>query len=308
MKLSEAKEIIDCLPRGKTPFYYFKDRYALMLLSLVADQHQTKNDLKASRFAKLLNKGVIKTALFSCRGRSLDPNAFDAVWPVQPQIYHLTLGLWGSRRKNRWRQTSRTGFNLVLQLNFSNQHNDAYKRLVDDAEAGPFEYGGHPIAEHPFYTLAWARLDIDLTEGEALIEEIQNDWLREAQWHRNYAKRTLNHTVNPASARRKRDLIRYVDTVLPAHQGVWHEAMLAAAIWFLRRELGVNTIYYHTHDSGAKLKGIHYRQPPKSLYSRLPTQFCFERTQERPQLLENSTRSPARRKHIENAFFFKMSL
>ena len=34
----EVKEIIDCLPRGRTPFYYFKDRYALMLMGLAFEE------------------------------------------------------------------------------------------------------------------------------------------------------------------------------------------------------------------------------------------------------------------------------
>ena len=34
MQLTDVQEIIACLPKCKTPFWYFKDRYALLLLGL----------------------------------------------------------------------------------------------------------------------------------------------------------------------------------------------------------------------------------------------------------------------------------
>jgi hypothetical protein len=43
-----------------------------------------------------------------------------------------------------------------------------------------FEWSAHPIRRSPS-TLAWSRVDIDFENGEALIEEIQTDWVRLAE-------------------------------------------------------------------------------------------------------------------------------
>ena len=52
---------------------------------------------------------------------------------------------------------------------------------------------GHPVlapGERPYFreTLAWARIDLDLVSSEALVEEIQSDWVRCA----NRLKRRLS--------------------------------------------------------------------------------------------------------------------
>ena len=59
--------------------------------------------------------------------------------------------------------------------------------------------------------------------------------------------------------------------------------VLAAAISFLRRELAVERIFYHTYESEFHMKDFDdCWHPPRSLYSRLPRRFCFERTEEAP--------------------------
>ena len=304
MQLADAKEIIACLPKGKTPFYYFKDRYALLLLQLAIDGDTSRKELKRGQFAKLLDKDIVHNALRQCRGAKLSPDAFDAVWPARYECYFLTLAIWGSTRKNSWYQTSRTGFNLVLQVNFSSKHDEPYSRLVDPYDFRPFEFSWHPVAKDSFHTLAWARLDIDLTNNEALIEEIQNDWIREALWARRMAARETGPNYSWGSKVENDRLIRYVDNVLRQHEAIWHEATLSAAIWFLRRELGIKNIYFHTHKSGALLKSIRHALPPRSLYSQLPRKFCFKESGDVPSFLYRNTRSRAVRRKLDQARFF----
>jgi len=308
MQLAEAREIIECLPKGKTRFYYFKDRYALLLLSLAAHRCMSKKDLRSSRFARLLDKGVVREALCQCRGRNLAAEDFDAVWPIRYKCYFLTLATWGSKKRDSWYQTSRSGFNLVLQLNFSNEHDEPYKKLVDPNDFRPFEFGGHPVARGSLHTLAWARLDIDLANDEALIEEVQNDWIREARWARRVAAQERGPNYSWGSKVENDRVIRYVDNVLRQHEAIWDEAMLAAAIWFLRCELGVRKIYYHTYESGARLKSIQYSLPPRFLYSRVPRRFCFTETDDVPGFLAKNTRSQARRQRLDQARFFEIRL
>ncbi len=307
MNRAELKEILRCLPRYRERFYYFKDRYALLLLALAVSGETSKKELGGSRFSKLLDKDVVKAVLAQRKGRALSASDFDAYWPSRYECYYLTLGTWGSRRSS-WNQTSRKGFNLVLQLNFSSKHDEPYKRLVDPEDLRPFEFGGHPVADPPYYTLAWSRLDIDLERGEALVEEIQNDWIREALWARRMAVLHRGPNYYWGSRLQNDRVIRYVDSILGEHEGIWDEAMLAATIWFLRREIGIRTIFFHTQETGATLKNISGRLPPRSIYTKLPRKFCFTETHRPPGFLGCKTRSVAMQKLLNEARFHTLAI
>jgi hypothetical protein len=141
-------------------------------------------------------------------------------------------------------------------------------------------------------TLAWARLDFSLDTGEALIEEIQTDWCRRAKDMLQYAK-ILARSGRPmpewaCSEASAGDVIKYVEDILSPYAACWHEAVLAAAIVFIRDELGIRKIYYHTAEFGHKVKRIRYDKPPRSIYSSLPRSFGFRRTEDTPAfLMEN---------------------
>ena len=302
MDLADVKEIIDCLPKGKTRFYYFKDRYALLLLSLIVDGETSKKSLRRSSFSNLLDKELVKEAIKRSRGSRLSAETFEGFWPSRYECYFLTLGIWGSKR-GYWQQTSRPGYNLVLQLNFSSAHDEPYRKLIDPEDERPFSFYSHPIARNSMHTLAWSRLDIDLRRGEALIEELQTDWIRDALDARRRAIRASD-TIDFYGVEMQKDrVIRYVDSVLHRHQETWDEAMLSATIWFLRKELGVRTIFYHTYESGARLKGISVRLPPRSVYSRLPKRFCFKPTDERPAFLPARARASRANPRYDSARF-----
>ena len=260
MDLETYDEIMECMPRGRTRFFYFKDRYALLLLRHASRFARTKSDLQRTAFARLLSKPAVKEALARRGGGDLCPELFDTAWPDEYQCYLLTLTGWKSCVKST-AQMSRYGYNLVLQLNFCSQHDEAYRELIRPGEHHPFEYRWHPISEGKLRTLAWARLDVDLDSGQALIEEIQTDWVRRALQAREMAAKSRygirfrrGHSVG------KKNILRYVDEVLAPHIKCWDEAMLAASIWFLREELGLRHIFYHTFESGAELKQIRWGQ------------------------------------------------
>jgi hypothetical protein len=76
-------------------------------------------------------------------------------------------------------QPPRPGWNLVLQLNFSSQHNRSYTKLIKPKTEQPFQSYGHPVAGIGYHPLAWARIDMDLNRRKGLIEEsrqIELDW------------------------------------------------------------------------------------------------------------------------------------
>ena len=158
----EVQEIIDCMPCGRTPFYYFKDRYALMLMRLAFEKPVSKGDIREAGLGRLLEKPVVKAAMGACGSGRVSAEICDFYWPDDYVCYLLKLGVWGSR--NRWcDQTSRCGYNLVLQLNFSTEHTDRYYELVDPDRKHPFEYAGHPISRSGRRTLAWSRMASRIT-------------------------------------------------------------------------------------------------------------------------------------------------
>src|SRR5687768_8382661 len=133
MKAEETEEIIACLPKGKTKFHYFKDKYALDMVSLLIGDGRRIQEIRKGRFASLLAKPLFKGILAGSGDGILSESDLLSAWPAHRECYLLTLGTWGAR--TRWTgyyQTSRSGVNLVLQLNFSSTHNRAFDKLIGD--------------------------------------------------------------------------------------------------------------------------------------------------------------------------------
>lgn len=306
MERKHIEEIMACLPRGRTKFYYFKDRYALMLLAACIGQGMTVGDIKKSRFRRLLGRPVVQEILKNNGHGVLTPGELQSCWPDLCHCYLLTLGIWGDRKHwaRYYYQTSRPGWNLVLQLNFSAQHNSSYEKLIRPQAPQPFQTSSHPVARAGYLTLAWARIDLDLDRDEALIEEIQTDWIRLAlRSRRDYARylgsgkgenRYLPRYLKGLGCDLE-ELSRYIEETLQPHMAIWQEAMLAAAIWFLKDEIGIAKIFYHTFEFGCRLKGISGTRPPRSLYTRLPARFCFEITDQGPDFLATGKNRKANR-------------
>lgn len=296
MKIDEIRDIIDCLPKGRTKFYYFKDRYALLLLSHFVREGMTIREIKKSRFSRLIQKPEVQKIIKNAGNGRLTADALRTAWPQTYHCYLLTLGVWGDRKEGArfYNQTSRPGWNLVLQMNFSEQHNRPYYRTLEPRDSQPFHCESHPIAKDGHHTLAWARIDIDFRTGEALIEEIQSDWIRLAIWSKTYLAALENDSVRnpqyiPGYVKNigcdLKTLSNYLNNTLRPHIQLWDEAMLASAIWFLQKEIGINKIYYHTFKFGCRIKRITNPKPPRSLYTKLPDRFCFKRTKQAPSFL-----------------------
>jgi hypothetical protein len=272
----------NALPRGRTLYYDFPDRYALLLLEQAIGDGMEISELKRSTFAKLLGRPRVKTLLAQLGGARVSRDDLLNSWPQQVEAYRLTLGTWPNldAKLSNWDQTTRRGWNLVLQLNFTMSHN----RQVHELESGwalPIYYC-HPVAGGEEISLAWARIDLDLETGEALIEEIQSDWVRGAQWratgpYGDDAWKTYVADVLEPSARR------------------WAETMMTATLWFLLKEIGIRQIFYHTFETGSAMKHITGPQPPRSLYTDLPRRFCFETTHNGPLFIRDSADKKLRR-------------
>jgi hypothetical protein len=154
-----------------------------------------------------------------------------------------------------------------------------------------FNYTNHPVlkkGERSYFrqTLAWARIDLDFYCGEALIEEVQSDWVRRARKDYLHAKRKVSCHAKTHCRCVYMDwykaVVQYYEAVLQPYNDLWAEAMMAAAVNFIVDELGLRRIYYHTHETGKVVKRCN---PPRSLYTELPRKFCFQKTGEVPVFL-----------------------
>ncbi|THB71671.1 MAG: hypothetical protein D6B28_06940 [Gammaproteobacteria bacterium] len=308
-----AQEIIKCLPSGRTIFHYFKDRYSPILLKYIVGNGKKISEIKSSNFGKLLSKPIVKPVLAKSGNGEIAAQDFDNLWDQYSEPFILTLGTWGD---DDWKynQTSRPGVNLVLQLNFSGVHDEYYNKLIKPSSGTtPFDYGCHPTNKSARNTLAWARIDLDLQNNEALIEEIQNDWLRIADRKRARMMRYISNNRVPNRYEFQgincsyQELNEYV-AKLENYKRIWDEAMLAAAIWFIRDEIGITNIFYHTHETGSKLKHIDYAHPPKSIYTKLPKQFCFSETEQIPIMLESNSASRRLMKKIKYKQWYYLEL
>jgi hypothetical protein len=287
-------ELIDRLSNEGRVFHYVRDRYALMLLSWFVRDGRTVRDVKSSRFKGLLEKPVVKSVTSRRRDGIITREALQQWDAAESAAYPITYDLWGDLydRADHWWQTSRPGMNLVLQVNFPEEHDSGYRRLLRAWERYPFIVRQHPVRTKGYNTMAWARIDIDFESGEALIEEIQSDWIRLAQHHALDAREMIDEGGNgnmqiwgcdgifQCGAKR---LVSYVDEVLQPYAEIWDEVVLAAAIEFLLGEIGIRRIFYHTFDGGNRLKGTY---PPRSLYTTLPRRFCFREVGECPAFLD----------------------
>ena len=304
MELEDLKEIIACLSGDRTKFYYFRDRYALMLLKdYIGDKAMPISHLKQSPYANLLHKAPVKKALALAGNGMITAELLEMVWDENPLAFVTTLAQWGDGKKDwKWNQMSRQGYHLVLQLNMATDHTQRFEKLIRPSDVHTFNSYGHPsLKKGSRGTLAWVRLDMDFESNEVLIEEIQCDWIREVReavkegytWYGDYS----------------RDEIKaYANNVLAPYAKVWEEAMLAATIDFIRHELGINCIYYHSFEIGALLKNIKYRKPPRSLYTKLPKQFGFQKTSQGPEFLMREKRVLRLQKQVEEPYWFSLPL
>lgn len=312
METKLAKEIIACLPQGRSLFYYGKHGYAPLLLSYLMDGEAPIGDLRKSRYGKLLQTPSLKRVIAASGKSVLDVTQLATAYWQDTLPFLLTLDLFDGRM-----QTSRRGANLVLQLNFNSQHDRAFKRLVKPGKEPLMRARWHPVMQpgrRELFreTLAWSRIDLDFACNEALIEEVQSDWVRAAAC----VKRWIAHCTNSSTDLPERfglngtlnEIECYIDQVMAPYLNVWHEAMLSSSVDFIYRELGIHTIYYHSHETGGIVKRIDFGQAPRSLYSQLPRKFCFVETEQAPDFLQSDKGFRRRLKGVRDPRWYTLKI
>ncbi len=310
MEQEQLADILACLDQKKWIVNFYEDCYAVFVLHhwlMKRGGTAPVRSIKASPMAKLLNKPILKQ--LTAKAQDISTDMLEQIWSTQCEPLVITLGKWGQGRNGYGLsdQTSRPGTNLVLQVNLSNQWNRSLQRALSMDANECFDCG-HPINSERACTLGWVRLDLDFTTNEVLIEEVQSDFVRWIKTLHEHAQQAWNEQdaqfryrgrlFNAASVR---DGLQGFNSMVFAQ---WQEALLWTALWFCKKELGMDNIFYHTYETGAMLKSIGFRKPPKSLYSSLPKKFCFELTETIPRFLASDRRAKRRLKaHKEVAFY-----
>lgn len=311
MNINLLKEVKEILGNGRRLHHYHKDQYAVWLLAKLIQKRQgiTVSKLKSTSFAKLLERPVVKHNLMTTGKGIIKTGWWDNIVADTYESIVITLSEWGNEKNYGWSQTSRPGSNLVLQFNFTNEHDQCLKRLKLDRDA--FKCYAHPI-NFVRNSFAWSRIDFDFETGEVLIEEIQNDWVRlcnkhhklathyRHQGYRYYSNDGINFCVT--------DMLSYTGQILQQYNKLWSEVVMSLTLKFIVEELGINKVYYHESSTGSKLKRIKSRLPPKSLYSTLPKKFCFQLGDEVPEFLIKERRIKKNLNKIKQPKFYLLTI
>ncbi len=284
MKSQLLDEVIACLPTGKTHYRYYQGAYASRLLSMMLPEQVDLHKLKQTRFKRLLEHKSVKPIVSQCGDGVLDRQLLASSWCEPSQAFLLSVSRWGKNGGRYWNQTSRHGENLVLQLNLPMQNLRHYQRWVDPSCQSTLNgtWSSHPVqtevGKSSFReTLAWARIDLDFETNEALIEEVQSDATRKVLSMSKHYKRCRCSVCS--------ERLKYVNWFQP-YLKLWSEALLCAAIEFIRCELGIERIFIHTARSGWQVKKMDKSwNAPRSLYSDLPKKFAFKQTYAAPEFL-----------------------
>lgn len=305
-----ARRLVALLARERRITRYAEGREAGQLLAYAFPEGARVADIKKTRFAPFLDRPAMKL-IVARSGGTMTRALFEAVGAGEEFVeFVLGYDVWGAfnARDARWRQVSRRGLGLVLQLNFTGAHAEAYRRALKRGDQDYFSYYGHPVAGEsaPRRTCAWVRIDIEPETGEALIEEVQNDWIRRAGDAYDRARRLIaaaapkyEMSLRPSLDRVPAERVaRYYEEALAPYVDVWREAALSATLALLVETIGVRTVFMHSSAGGCRLKRIDDSVlPPRSIYEDLPRRFAFERTREAPEFLLRST-AKAKRKAL----------
>ncbi|MFT5725036.1 MAG: hypothetical protein ACI9JN_002159 [Bacteroidia bacterium] len=308
MTKNEIEWIKSCLPE-KTVYPYFKDKYAWEMLRFAFPTVVDIGEVKQSKFAKFLNKPLIKEMTSTCGSGTVDFSGYDQTWMDDTSFLRLTLSQWGDiqRWKNgNYHQVSRPELNLVLQVNFDSAHDHNFYQTIGKENRYYFRNTHHP--EHgSFNTLGWLRIDLDLESGEALIEEVQSDWVKEvAHYERNLKTKPKDPNCGCLACYKPGALQSYI-AQFKKYKKQWDEMILSAGIWFLVNELGVKTIWYHTFETSKHYKMMpNYSLPPKSVYSKLPERFGFEKVNQTPDILKHCKALSKLYKRAKALHFYKL--
>ena len=316
---------------GELVYPYFRGREAAWLLHQRLARPARIADLRRGPLAPLVDRPGVRETVRACGDGRLDAArllpladplgtfapgaalradraaeaAFEALCAAEVMDFTVTfcgwleadqVDFWG------WNQTSRKGGNLVVQVNFPDRYGAEFDRIFQRGVRESLEFWGHPVRRDGPITMSWARLDLEPDSEEVLIEEIQTDWLRVLPGSRRRLLSALPKAARPEAE-------GFIAMTRTRYGRVWAEATLLAAMAVARRFLGARRVWLHQPHTGAKLKNIRDRLPPRSLYTDLPRRFCFGATDRAPEILYRARSQAVHRlRRAPRPVFWQMDL
>ena len=308
MKQKEIDFLMHCL-MGEWTYAYRKDKYALHILNYMFPGQHRVSEVKSSRYKGLLNKSLVSELLAQSGDGLVNFNPEHAFDP-NDKYFRISLGTWGEVqrwKKGNYHQVTRPELNLTLLVNFDKDHDLIFFQGMGKENVDMFGMAFHPNSPK-HNTLGWARLDISLETNEVLIEEVQNDWLRDVKYYQRQLKLADKQDQKYWLHDYEAWWSKYTEFVW-VYMKMWDELILSATLWFIRDELGIENVWYHSFDSSNYYKQVsRYSQPPRSVYTALPRKFGFEETLEVPRMIREcrSIRKLVRRGQGKK--FYKMEL
>lgn len=274
-----AEKVRARLPTERHLFHWFPDRDAFVLLAWESGEDGTRvRALKSGPRAALLNRPSVRAHLGALGRETVSAVDFTSHWPGEVEAFRYSFGRWPLEEPFRdhrgWNQMTRPGQHLVVRLDLPRSDLRTLTGQLESEHWIP-DPTWHPVAPAPDLTLAWARVDLCPETGEALIEELQSDWVRNVPDELDYADGKELHVWR-----------RYLKERYPTLRRIWPRAMLLATLELLRDTLGITRVFCHSPDAGARLKRIGGTPPPRSLYSSLPRRFTFQKTWNPPEFLK----------------------
>ena len=307
---NEELELVTTCLNERYNYPYFKDKYALDLLLYNLHKTQKISDIKQSKLSGLLNKKVVKNQLAQCGNGVLQTDNLLTGWSEDMHYFRVTLGEWGNIRKRKsktdYNQVSRPQKNLVVQLNFGSEHDLVFYNQIGKEYRYEFANDSHPI-HNKLNTLGWVRLDVDFEHNEVLIEEVQSDWIRDVIRIKKWIDSEEKYFENRWFKKRSGAVNQYLNHMRSILK-IWDEALLSAAIWLIKNELGINTIWYHSFESSKHYKLMSCSLPPRSMYTDLPEKFMFTRVKETPGLILRCEELKQLSRKGKNLEFYRLEL
>jgi hypothetical protein len=141
---------------------------------------------------------------------------------------------------------------------------------------------GHPYVKDQ---IGWTRIELNPEEKYILVDEVQTDHMNaidriktETYQGKSYAEHIMNKkNLTPEQ------FVVYLNT-FKNHIRDFYDIAMDTISQFARAN-GYERIFYHTYESGKRLK---HNNPPESIYTELPARHFFAPTEETPFGLEGS--------------------
>lgn len=262
--------------------YTSKDKFLQNLIKLVpitVRELEDKHPRLANGLPDLIqaaggkrSKGLITSELINSYRNELNPENF----PIR-------FTEWGSTLQRSFKGNIAPQMVMVILGNelFFNEMSPLQKDLFESINMQSHQ-DTHPIVKNG---IGWARLELNKDDKYILVDEIQSD-------HSGRAYKLLTNNGDYINRNIKNHLIsKYKISEQDFENEIKDYAELfkdfpdiaVQAITNYARANGYKKLYWHTYESGKKLKN---NSPPVELYSKVPKEHSFRKSNEKPFNLE----------------------